>query len=161
MTHSTISGRLGKSVEKRSSDQKSAKGFSLIEVMVAMIIFFLLFGYTINALAPTATDSHNLLRGVTVAMNACNWYLNDLERRVNYLGELPASDLGENDVTMLFNDNDFSDIAMLRNLRATSQISLEGNLYNMQIKFRWGNHDRDHKRPHNFELARLKTKPGI
>lgn len=143
------------------SNRKSVKGFSLVEVMVAMIIFFLIFGYTINALAPNATDSHNLLRGVTVAMNACNWYLNELERRVNYLGELPASDLGENDVTLKFSDKDFSDIAMLRNLRATSQISLVGNLYSMRVEFRWGNHDRDVKRPHRFELTRLKAKPGI
>lgn len=146
---------------KHFSTRKSAKGFSLIEAMIGMIIFFLLFGYTVRALAPTATDSHNLLRGVTVAMNACNWYLNDLERRINYLGELPASDLGENDVTMLFSENDFSDIRMLRNLRATSQVSLKGDLYNMRIEFRWGNHDSDYKRPHNFELSRLKTRPGI
>ncbi len=146
---------------KHFSARKPAKGFSLIEVMVGMIIFFLLFGYTVRALAPTATDSHNLLRGVTVAMNACNWYLNDLERRINYLGELPASDLGENDVTMLFSENDFSDIRMLRNLRATSQVSLKGDLYNMRIEFRWGNHDSDYKRPHNFELSRLKTRPEI
>lgn len=146
---------------KRFFDRKSARGFSLIEVMIAMIIFFLLFGYTIRALAPTATDSHNLLRGVTVAMNACNWYLNELERRINHLGELPASDLGENDVTMAFSDNDFSDIKMLRSLQATSQISLEGDLYNMRIEFRWGNHDSDYKRPHSFELSRLKTRPGI
>jgi hypothetical protein len=136
-------------------------GFSLLEAMTGMIIFFLLFGYTVKALAPTATDSHNLLRGVTVAMNACNWYLNDLEKRINYLGELPAADLGENDVTLLFNEDYFSDIAMLRNLQATSHISLEGDLYTMRIVFRWGNHDADENRPHNFELARLKTRPGI
>jgi len=137
------------------------KGFSLVEAMFGMIIFFLLFGYTVRALAPTATDSHNLLRGVTVAMNACNWYLNDLERRINYQGELPASDLGENDVTLLFNDDYFSDIVMLRNLCATSYVSLDGDLYKMRIEFRWGNHDHDEKRPHSFELSRLKTKPGI
>jgi len=145
----------------RAQRRSLRKGFSLLEAMVGMVIFFLLFGYTVRALAPTATDSHNLLRGVTVAMNACNWYLNDLERRINYLGELPAGDLGETDVTLLFSDDYFSDIEMLRNLQATSYISLEGNLYKMRIVFRWGNHDADDKRPHNFELSRLKTRPGI
>lgn len=99
------------------------RGVSLIEAMIGMVIFFLLFGYTIRALAPTATDSHNLLRGVTVAMNACNWYLNDLERRINYFGELPSADLGENDVTLLFSDDYFSDIEFLRNLQAHSASS--------------------------------------
>jgi hypothetical protein len=140
---------------------RQRSGFSLLEAMIGMIIFFLLFGYTVRALAPTATDSHNLLRGATVAMNACNWYLNDLERRISYLGELPAADLGETDVTLLFSDDYFSDIEMLRNLKATSYISLEGDLYTMRIVFRWGNHDADEKRPHSFELSRLKTRPGI
>ena len=136
-------------------------GFSLVEAMIGMIIFFLLFGYTVRALAPTATDSHNLLRGATVAMNACNWYLNDLERRINYLGELPASELGENDVTLVFHEDYFSDIVMLRNLQAKSNISLNGDLYTLNIEFRWGNHDNDNSRPHNFHLSRLKTRPGI
>lgn len=144
------------------------KGLSLLEVMIAMVIFVLIFTFTFKAFAPTATDAHSMLRGVTVAMNACNWYLNELEQKINYNGGLPDSELGENNITHIFKDLNadddmlmFSDLLLLRNLMVTSDISLDDNLYQMTVQFKWGRHDRDHSRPHGYKLSRLKTRPGF
>ncbi len=136
-------------------------GISLVETMVGIILFFLVFGATFRAFAPTATASHNLLRGATIAMNACNWYLNELEQRIRYEGALSASELGEKDVTGLFVKENFSDIVMLRSLKATSNITLTKNLYNAKISFRWENSEGDKVRNHNFELSRLLVQPNF
>jgi hypothetical protein len=134
---------------------------SLVEVMVGLVLFFLVFGATFRAFAPTATDSHNLLRGVTIAMNAGNWYLNEVERKVNYEGALEASFLGSTDVSSMFTEDYFSDITLLRALEATSNITVDGNLYNVKIDFRWGNHTNDTKKSHNFTLSRLIVQPSF
>ncbi len=139
----------------------NSKGISLVETMVGLVLFFLLFGFTFKAFAPAATDGHNLLRGVTIAMNAGNWYLNELERKINYNGALESSEIGEKDVSHMFTEDLFSDIAMLRSLRATSKVSLEGSLYTAKIYFKWGNHDSDEKRTHNFDLSRLIVQPSF
>jgi hypothetical protein len=137
------------------------RGMSLVEVMVGLVLFFLVFGATFKAFAPTATDSHNLLRGVTIAMNAGNWYLNELERKINYEGALDIDLMGSNDVTYMFTEDYFSDIALLRALAATSNIEMDGNVYKVKIDFRWGNHINDAKRNHNFTLSRLIVQPSF
>lgn len=155
-------------IKRACSMRRPDKGLSLLEVMIAMVIFVLIFTFTFKAFAPTATDAHSMLRGVTVAMNACNWYLNELEQKINYNGGLPDSELGENNITHIFKDLNadddmlmFSDLLLLRNLMVTSDISLDGNLYQMTVQFKWGRHDRDHSRPHGYKLSRLKTRPGF
>lgn len=137
------------------------KGISLVEAMVGMILFCLMFVYIFRAFAPTATASHNLLRGTTIAMNACNWYLNSLEQQIQYEGALSSSELGKRDVTELFTQNQFSDIEMLRSLKATSDIALSNNLYNAKITFRWSDREGDSKRAHHFELSRLLVQPNF
>ncbi len=138
---------------------KNKLGLSLIEVMAGLIIFTLLFLFVSKAYSPTATDSHNLLRGTTVAMNACNWYLNSLEQKIQFEGVLPDSELGENDITYEFKKNQFSDILLLRGLKATSNVKLENNLYNVTITFKWGNSESS-KKNHHFELSRLIVQPN-
>lgn len=138
---------------------KNRNGFSLVEVMVGVIIFVLMFTYIFRAFAPTATDSHNMLRGTTVAMNACNWYINLLEQNIQYDGSLPSSYLGKNDITNEFSQDNFSAIRLLRSLKVTSDISLENNLYNVKISFDWGNKENDKDRKHHFEMSRLLVQP--
>lgn len=139
---------------------------SALEALIGLALFVVMFTFTFRAFAPTATDSHNLLRGVTVAMNACNWYLNDLEREINYRGGLPDTMLGTNDVTYVFEalnaDQDkqlFSDLPMLRSLRADSSIQRDGNLYKLSITLRWAAQENAQRRPHSYTLTRLKVRP--
>lgn len=138
---------------------KAARGFSLVEVMVGVVIFVLMFTYIFRAFAPTATDSHNLLRGTTVAMNACNWYINFLEQRILFDGGLPETDLGKKDITNEFSSSDFSDIKLLRSLKVTSDISVNNGLYSLKISFDWGNTENQTDRPHHFEMSRLLVQP--
>lgn len=136
-------------------------GFTLVEAMVGIILFCLMFTYIFKAFAPTATDGHNLLRGTTIAMNAANWYINSLEQRIQYEGSLPEDELGINDITNCFNLNDFSDIKMLRALKVISFIQFKNNLYTVKITFNWGNNENEKDRKHHFEMCRLLVKPSI
>ncbi len=147
-----------KSAKKHNDNRK---GFTLVEAMIGIILFCLMFTYIFKAFAPTATTGHNLLRGTTIAMNACNWYINSLEQRIQYDGSLPDSDLGVNDITNYFNTDDFSDIKMLRALKVISLIQYKNNLYTVKITFNWSNSESDTDRKHHFEMSRLLVKPSI
>ena len=136
-------------------------GVSLVEAMIGIIIFTLMFVFIFRAFAPTATASHNLLRGTTIAMNACNWYLNTLEQQIQYEGALQSSDLGQKDITYLFKGEEFSEIATLRSLKITSDIKLENNLYNAKVSITWGNKENDKERTHHFEMSRLLIQPDF
>jgi hypothetical protein len=136
-------------------------GISLVEAMIGIIIFTLMFVFIFRAFAPTATASHNLLRGTTIAMNACNWYLNTLEQQIQYEGALQSSDLGQKDITYLFKGEEFSEIATLRSLKITSDIKLENNLYNAKVSITWGNKENDKERTHHFEMSRLLIQPDF
>ena len=135
-------------------------GLSMVEVMAGIVIFTLLFMCISRAFAPSATSSHNLIRGTTVAMNACNWYLNTIEQRIQFEGVLPSSELGEQDITDSFKTEQFSEIQTLRKLKVTSDIKLSNNLYNAKVVFNWGNSDGDTSRQHHFELSRLIVQPN-
>ena len=145
-------------VLKRTSNRS---GISLVEAMIGIIIFTLMFVFIFRAFAPTATASHNLLRGTTIAMNACNWYLNTLEQQIQYEGALQSSDLGQKDITSLFKGDEFSEIATLRSLKITSDIKLENNLYNAKVSISWGNKENDKERTHHFEMSRLLIQPDF
>ena len=145
-------------VLKRLSNRS---GISLVEAMIGIIIFTLMFVFIFRAFAPTATASHNLLRGTTIAMNACNWYLNTLEQQIQYEGALQSSDLGQKDITYLFKGEEFSEIATLRSLKITSDIKLENNLYNAKVSITWGNKENDKDRTHHFEMSRLLIQPDF
>lgn len=150
----TVMYRIKSNLNKRS-------GFTLVEAMIGIILFCLMFTYIFKAFAPTATEGHNLLRGTTIAMNASNWYINSLEQRIQYDGSLSESELGINDITNYFSSDDFSDIQMLRALKVTSVIKYSNNLYNVKINFNWGNSESDKERKHHFEMNRLLVKPSI
>ena len=144
----------------RGSKRKKS-GLSLVEAMVGVIIFALIFVFVFRAFAPTATASHNLLRGTTVAMNACNWYLNSLEQKIQFEGALPDSELGKNDITFLFRRDEFSEITTLRSLEATSEISLKDNLYTAKITMKWGNKENEKNQSHQFEMSRYLIQPNF
>lgn len=147
----------------------SRQGLSLIETMVGIIIFCIIFVFVFRAFAPTATASHNLLRGTTVAMNAGNWYLNELERSIRSLakGESLNLSIGENDITNEFSEEKFSDIKLLRGFQAICSIKYgkdaEGkenqNSYNVNISFKWSNKENNKEKTHHFEMHRLIVKP--
>ena len=139
--------------------KNNKRGVSLVEAMVGIIIFSIMFIFIFRAFAPTATASHNLLRGTTLAMNACNWYLNSLEQKIQFEGALPDSEMGTNDITFLFRSDEFSEIATLRSLKATSEISLKDNLYTAKVSITWGNKENDKERTHHFEMSRLLIQP--
>lgn len=136
-------------------------GFSLLEGMVGMVIFMLIFTFTMRAFTPTATDTHNLIRGHTIAMDGCSWYLNDLEKRINYYGTLPAGMMGQSDITAAFTPDLFPDIPFLRCLKVVADVEADGDLFKLKVTFQWGNNDQDVKRPHSFEMSRWKTRPGL
>ncbi len=140
---------------------KKRSGISLVEAMIGIIIFSIMFVFIFRAFAPTATASHNLLRGTTVAMNACNWYINSLEQKIQFEGALPESELGKNDITFLFRRDEFSEIATLRSLKATSEITLKDNLYTAKISINWGNTENDKETTHHFEMSRLLVQPSF
>ena len=142
-------------------NKKSRSGVSLVEAMVGIIIFSILFVIIFRAFAPTATTNHNLLRGTTVAMNACNWYLNSLEQRIQYEGALPDTEIGEHDITFLFRRDEFSEISTLRGLKATCDISLNNNLYSAKVTLKWANSESEKKLSHHFEMSRLLIQPNF
>ena len=140
------------------------QGLSLVETMAGLLIFTLIFVIVFKAFAPTATTSHNVLRGTTIAMNACNWYLNSLEQAIQYEGALPASDIGKHDITSHFTEELFSDIKLLRGLKVTSEVKTETNqpnLYIATVSFVWGNSDSDSNKSHHFEMSRYIIQPSF
>ena len=142
---------------------KNKRGLSLVETMIGLIIFTIMFVFIFRAFAPTATANHNLLRGTTVAMNACNWYLNFLEKRIQYEGALPEGELGKNDITYFFSKDEFSEIATLRSLKAISEITLSNNLYTAKVTLKWGNKENESENnlAHHFEMSRLLVQPSF
>lgn len=136
------------------------KGITLIEALVALLIFSLMFIYTFKAFTPAATDAHNILRGVTIAISACNLYLNSLEQEIQYEGNLQSSDLGEHDITSYFTEELFSDIGLLRSLKVNQDVSLKDGLYTVKITFQWANNENAKERPHHFEMYRYIIQPN-
>ncbi len=153
--------RINDYFHKYNKIKRKQFGYSLVEVMFGIIIFALIFVVVFRAFAPTATASHNLVRGTTIAMNACNWYLNSLEQAIQYEGALSSTDLGEHDITNQFSDEQFSDIKLLRSLKVTSLITLKDNLYTAKITFNWGDSENGKEKSHHFEMYRLIVQPNL
>ncbi|MFZ5951981.1 MAG: type IV pilus modification PilV family protein [Candidatus Rifleibacteriota bacterium] len=141
------------------------KGFSLVEVMVSLFIFGIMFAAIFKAFAPTATDSHNLLRGYSFAMNLANRHICKIEAEIERFG-LPEN-LPLNEFKDITGDAqaDNTAIELLKNLLVRCRVTpgevedpaLE-NLFKIEIEVNWGNNDHD-KRPHQFKLARWKVRP--
>jgi prepilin-type N-terminal cleavage/methylation domain-containing protein len=144
---------------------KERKGFSLAEVMVSLFIFTVLFAAIFKAFAPTATDSHNLIRGYSFAMNLANKQISKLEAEIERFGQpktLPVNKL-EEITSQIQADN--ASLELLRNLEVTCKVTpgeIESpdkeNLFKIAVYVHWGNNENDN-RPHRFKLARWKARP--
>lgn len=133
--------------------------------MVSLFIFGVLFAAIFKAFAPTATDSHNLLRGYSFAMNLANRQISKIEAEIERFG-VPESIklLDKVDITASAQDDNAA-IEMLKNLQVLCRVTpgeLEDpeldNLYKIEVEVNWGNRPKD-SRPHRFKLARWKVRP--
>jgi prepilin-type N-terminal cleavage/methylation domain-containing protein len=141
-------------------------GFSLVEIMVSFFIFSIFSAAIFRAFAPTATDSHNLLRGYSFAMNLANKQISKIEAEIERYGH-PDS-IAENEFVDITSkvEADNAVMELLRNLevncRATPGIDIDPQyerLYKIEITVDWGNSEND-GRPHHFQLARWKVRPS-
>lgn len=140
-------------------------GFSLVEVLVSLFIFGILFAAIFKAFAPTATDSHNLLRGYSFAMNLANRQISKMEAEIERFGQPETLELNKKvDITSDM-QTDNAAIELLKNLKVVCKVTpgevedptLE-NLFKIEIEVNWGNRKGD-DRPHQFKLARWKVRP--
>lgn len=143
----------------------NSKGFSLTEVMVSIFIFSLLFAAIFKAFAPTATDSHNLIRGYSFAMNLANRQISKLEAEIERFGLPESLPLNKHIEITSSVQADNTSIELLKNLQVNCKITpgevddpnME-NLFKIAIEVNWGNKNHDN-RPHRFKLARWKVRP--
>ncbi len=145
--------------------KRERRAFSLVEVLVSLFIFGILFAAIFKAFAPTATDSHNLLRGYSFAMNLANRQISKLEAEIERFGQPETVALNKFvDITSSA-QADNKAIELLRNLQVRCKVTPGEvddpemiNLFKIEVEVNWGNNDRD-KRPHQFKLARWKVRP--
>lgn len=141
------------------------KAFSLVEVLVSLFIFGILFAAIFKAFAPTATDSHNLLRGYSFAMNLANRQISKMEAEIERFGQPETLALNKMVDITSGAQADNAAIELLKNLQVLCRVSpgeiedpnLE-NLFKIEVEVNWGNNKSD-KRPHQFRLARWKVRP--
>jgi prepilin-type N-terminal cleavage/methylation domain-containing protein len=141
------------------------RGFSLAEVMVSIFIFSVMFVAIFRAFAPTATDSHNLIRGYSFAMNLANRQISKIEAEIERYGQPKTIALNKlKEITSQIQADNTS-LELLKNLQVNCKITpgeIEGpeleNLFKIEVFVNWGNNNRDN-RPHKFSLARWKTRP--
>lgn len=132
------------------------KGMSLIEVLLGLTLFVLIFSHVMTAFAPTATDYQRLVRGYTTGINVANWYFNHIEGIINYEGDLPASELGvQRDVTSLIRQKYGKAFNELPDGKVLVNISRAGSgLYQVDLTLNWGG---EGKSRHTYSISRLKS----
>jgi hypothetical protein len=140
----------------RLSQNRPRRAMSLIEILLGVTLFVLIFSHVMTAFAPTATDFQRVVRGYTVALSIANWYLNHIEGIILYEGRLPPAHLGaEKDVTSLLRDQFGKTFLELRDGRATSSIVMAGDgLYQIDLTLTWGGQG---KGRHVYTISRFKS----
>ena len=135
---------------------RANKCFSLVEIILGLALFVLIFSNTMIAFAPTATDYHQLIRGNTVAINLCEWYISHLEGLINLDGSLPASAFGlSNDVTAQIKSALPDAFSKLRKAKILADVTMAGpGLYKIQLVITWG---ASQTANHKYTLSRLKS----
>lgn len=130
---------------------------SLIEVLLGITLFVLLFSHVMTAFAPTATDYHRLVRGYSLAITIANWYINLQEGAIFYHGKLDADELGlKKDVTALIRRNFPQCERELPKLKVLVNQSLVGtNLYQIELSLTWEAGSKQHQ----YAINRLKAAP--
>jgi len=77
------------------------RALTLLEVMIGLLIFTILFLAAASAFAPSGTTHHSLLRDSTQVMRLANYFLNDVEKKIAYSGDLDTGLLGEHGVRVV------------------------------------------------------------
>lgn len=144
-------------IEGRRLFSKTFAGISLIEILLGITLFVLMFSHVMTAFAPTATDYNRLVRGYTLSITIANWYINHLEGLIFFQGELPATELGlQMDKTSLILDNFRHAAKELPKLKVLVNQSLVGNkLYQIDLTVNW----ETGAKPHQYAISRLKAAP--
>lgn len=157
----TMSVREGRRAVPRSARPLEARGrgISLIELLLGVTLFVMMFSHIMMAFAPTATDYHGLVRGYTVAINISTWYLNRIEGLIDFEGRLPAAQMGlDQDVTTIIRTHFPASKVELPDLKVkvnTSQIG--AGLYQIEINITW---KAGAKNRHEYSMKRLKAAPS-
>ena len=160
-------GEAGARSTTSASTSRFRKGLSLLEVVVSILLFFLLFSAVMSGFAPSATDSHNQLRGYTSATVVANWFINRTEAQIErYFGAIPFELGVEHDITPLIKAHVGEQISLLHNLQVLAWVvhpiidgTPNADIFAITAEVRWGNHAGD-SRPHRFKLSRWKVKPN-
>ncbi len=134
---------------------------SVLEVLIGIVIFVLLFTYIMSAFAPTATDYQGMVRGYSTAVTVANWYVNRIEGILHFQGSLPAGEMGLNkDVTAVCRANfgDLMDVE-LKKVRVVSNVfkpkpDAHPGLYQIDVFLSWSGRG---AKTHEYSMKRLKA----
>ncbi len=145
----------------RYKSLKACRGLSVVEVLIGIVLFVLLFTQVMTAFAPTATDYQGMVRGFTTAINVANWYINRVEGIINLEGSLPSSETGlQKDVTDTCRAK-FGDAMMveLKEVKVTANVfQISKGLYQIDVALAWKGRGSN---LHNYSMSRLKTAPSF
>lgn len=130
----------------------------MIELLLGITLFVLIFSHVMTAFAPTATDYQRIVRGYSFAITIANWYINRQEGLIFYHGHLPASELGlQRDITALIQQHFPNLQKELPKAKAlVNQAKVGDHLYQIEFILDW---EAGSKR-HQYKINRLKTAPG-
>ncbi len=137
------------------------RALTLLEVMIGLLIFTILFLAAASAFAPSGTTHHSLLRDSTQVMRLANYFLNDVEKKIAYSGDLDAGLLGEHDMTAYFLQERFKEAPLIRSLKAESKITDRDGAYAVRLTIKWDDKPNVARPRHHITLERLIAKPGI
>jgi len=155
---------------KNSKLHRNPAAFSLVEVMVSIILFAMLFGTIMKALTSTGTKGKGQLRTYSSAMSIASWYINFLESEITSKGTLTGllSDNTEKDLTRLIKKKTNLEYNLIRGFKVLVNSSyppdtLNGNkaqksIYEIMVTVMWGNTPGD-GRPFKFVSRSWKSKP--
>ena len=138
-----------------------AGGVSLIEIIMSIFIFALLFGQVFSAYAPAATA-------------IASWYINMVESIIDRTGGFASRDSGlktgdlgvEKYITPIILLGMGEELEIMHNLLVLATVlnptvngKISQELFEIKVEVRWGNNFSDN-RPHRFKTSRWKIKPN-
>ncbi len=142
-----------------------SRGMSVLEVLVGIVLFVLLFTYIMSAFAPTATDYQGMVKGFTTAVIVAEWYVNYVEGVINLEGGLPSSVKGlAKDVTTVCSQKFKEAMTVdLKNAKVISQVYVPNpndfpNLVHIKVTVTWKGRGVQY---HVYTMERYKTIPRI
>lgn len=145
---------------------KSKAAFSLVEVMVSVALFIVLFTAIMRVVFPSSSGGHNQLRSYSMAMVLADWYLNYIESEIDRKGTLGSIAVGkQTDITNISSSLPSSEFELLRDYKVYTTCTCpkqpdgsQGDLYQIKITVNWSKKNGD-GRPYNLDIVRYKVKP--